>query len=158
MRISTPLTSRARKDNTVSQCVTRTRRECRGLIVSAIRGSVPIAYASCTVYPRNSGHNVSQFLVRCVTARSFWLTINATKACTVAFCVIALKKRHGLTRDAQSSSPRANVVFPSCHGHRHRALWLEGNCYRLERWDWNGNSARQIRFTDSGEGFGLQFR
>jgi len=54
MRISTPVTSRARKDNTVSQCVTRTRRECRGLIVSAIREIVPMAHGLCTAYPRGS--------------------------------------------------------------------------------------------------------
>src|ERR1700746_3002623 len=63
MRISTPVTSRARKENTVSQCVTRTRRECRGLIVSAIRESVPMAHALCTGYPRNSRRNVPQCLV-----------------------------------------------------------------------------------------------
>src|SRR5271163_4736868 len=62
MVISTPVTSRARKDNTVSQCVTRTRKECRGRIVSVIRGSVPMAHALCTEYPSNSRRNVPQFL------------------------------------------------------------------------------------------------
>src|ERR1700733_6068760 len=73
MRISTPLTSRARKDNTVSQCVTRTRRECRGLIISAIRESVPMAYTLCTGYiRRNSRRNFPQRLVSRVIGTTLW--------------------------------------------------------------------------------------
>src|SRR5260370_39324140 len=42
MRISTPLTSRAKKDKTVSQCVTRTIAECRERSSSAVGRTVLI--------------------------------------------------------------------------------------------------------------------
>ena len=62
MRISTPVTSRARNDKVMSQCVTRTTAECRetalaagatepaagAQAVSAISESVPIGATPCT--------------------------------------------------------------------------------------------------------------
>src|SRR5439155_15148465 len=48
MRISTPLTSRARKDKVISQCVTRTRTECRGrsIVAGTAEAEVPPATES----------------------------------------------------------------------------------------------------------------
>src|SRR5271165_4547469 len=43
MRISTPLTSRARKHKVVIQCVTRTRAECRAVTVLAGTASAEVA-------------------------------------------------------------------------------------------------------------------
>src|SRR5208283_667691 len=43
MRISTPLTSRARKHKVVIQCVTRTRAECRAVTVLAGTSAAEVA-------------------------------------------------------------------------------------------------------------------
>src|SRR2546422_2016788 len=54
MRISTPLRSRARKDKVMSQCVTRTRAECRGggIVSATAEAEVPPAtdLAICKIY------------------------------------------------------------------------------------------------------------
>jgi hypothetical protein len=64
-----------------------------------------------TVWEKDPAVNSSGMFALPVPARSFWLTINATKNPTVAFCVIAPEEKQGLAREAQSPSPRVLLYF-----------------------------------------------